>query len=208
MKRAYRHDNNLFAASDASEPKVQEQNHVDHGIALRKFVWLSHLSNKTVDATFIAELAWHITKAGGKGMEDLGASPESTHKSDHIRLLLGQEFKDPNLYYVKSPLFNKHTGERVECNIPMHLPSAIFEEQFSSDTQSSETEQPTLEHLNFSKWQDHPVRIRHKGSVHWSRIRPVSLYWDGVQYTIRDTFFGLYMRDLITNVSHLIVLVR
>ena len=187
MKRAYNNDDNVFS-SGAFEPEVQEQNHVDHGAALRKYLWLSHLSSKSVDATFLAELAWHITKAGGRGVEDLGACPGSTHGCDRIRFLLGHEFKDPKLHYVNVPLFNKHTSERVETDIPIHLPSAIFEEQFSSDvssdTQSSATEEP----VNSRKRQDHPVRRRHTSLVHWSRIRPVSLYWDGVQYTQRDTF--------------------
>lgn len=206
MKRAYHDNDNLFA-SEAFEPKLQEHSHVDHGSALRKFLWLSHLSSKSVDAAFLAELAWHITRAGGRGVEDLGASPESKHRSDHMRIILGQEFKDPKLYYVETPMFNKITSERVVCSTPIRLPSAIFEEHFSSVAQSSEPKELATDHLDFRKWQDHPVRTRHKNSYPRSRIRPVALYWDGVQYSQRDNFFGLYMRDLLTNISHLMVLV-
>ena len=162
-----------------------------------------------MDATFLSELAWHITCAGGTGVEDLGLPPESHSGAKHIKLLLGHEFTDPDLYYVKAPLHDKITSQRIETSIPIHLPSAVFEEHLESHVGASGTQDdaPDVEHLNCQKWLDHPVRKRHRDSLPDSRIRPVALYWDGVQYSLRDNFFALYIRDLITGVSHLMVLV-
>jgi hypothetical protein len=210
MKRAYHDTSNVFASSHAAasaqEPELQEASYTDQGVELRKFLWTSYLSNKKVDATFLAELAWRITKAGGRGVEDIGSNPKFNHGHDHVKLLLGRDFKDPELHYVSAPMFNKITSERVNVDIPMHMPSAIFKDVFESHVEPT-CEEPVLEELDCSKWRDNPVRKRHE-KVHWSRIVPTALYWDGVQYTIRDSFFGLYIRDLRSSVSHLVVLVR
>lgn len=44
----------------------------------------------------------------------------------------------------------------------------------------------------------HPVVTRKKTTLHYERIRPVSLFCDSAQYTKRDSFFGFYMRDMRT----------
>jgi len=207
MKRLFHNVGNVFA-SLANEPEIQETNHRDHGCELRKFLWLSHLTSKKVDATFLAQLSYHITQAGGVGVEDLAMTPESKHGSEHIRLLLGQEFEDPELYYVKTPMYDKIVAERKEVSMPIHLPSTIFKEHFKSAAEPSEgEEEPVLEHLDCHKWSDHPVRNRHKDRLHWSRIVPAAMYWDGVQYTIRDNFFAIYLRDLREGISHVLVVV-
>ena len=92
MKRSFHDDHNVFAACQNREPGIQERSQIDHGKDLRKFLWLAYLSNKQVDATFVSQLAWGTTSAGGRGVEDLGVRPESTHGHDHVRLLLGQNF--------------------------------------------------------------------------------------------------------------------
>ena len=216
MKRAYHGDSNTFATSSAvssrHEPEIQESCQMEAGKKLRSFLWSSHLSSRTVDATFLAELSWHITSAGGRGVEDLGVPPESKAGAKHIKLLLGQNFADPTLYYVKTPLHDKITSQRVQTSVPIHLPSQIFEEQLESHdshVDTNDTQTPTHVHdLDCRKWREHPVRQRHAHILPSSRIRPVALYWDGVQYTERDNFFGLFIRDLLTGVSHLMVVVR
>ena len=44
----------------------------------------------------------------------------------------------------------------------------------------------------------HPVRQANYKKLHHARIRPVSLFCDGFQYTKRDNAFGFYMRDMRT----------
>ena len=116
MKRLFHTVDNVFA-SLANEPEIQETNHRDHGCELRKFLWFSHLTSKNVDATFLAQLSYHITQAGGVGVEDLAMTPESKHSSEHIRLLLGQEFDDPEPYYVKTPCMIRllQSARRLAC---------------------------------------------------------------------------------------------
>ena len=214
MKRCYHDDINAFAAASSAassrhEPEIQESCQVEAGKKLREFLWMSHLSSRTVDATFLCELSWHITSSGGRGVEDLGLPPGSANGAKHVKLMLGQNFTDPDLYYVKTPLFDKKTAERLETRVPVHLPSRIMLEQLESFAEPSETQEDACahEHLDCRKWLDHPVRQRHKDLLPASRIRPVALYWDSVQYNERDSFFGLYMRDLFTGVSHLMVIV-
>ena len=45
----------------------------------------------------------------------------------------------------------------------------------------------------------HPVVVQNREKLHYSRIRPVSLFCDSAQYTKRDSFFGFYMRDMRTS---------
>ena len=46
-------------------------------------------------------------------------------------------------------------------------------------------------------YSEHPVvkRAQNQG-VHWSRVKPIALYTDGVQYSNNDSFNGIYMHDL------------
>ena len=55
----------------------------------------------------------------------------------------------------------------------------------------------------------HPVYLRARAAgVPEHRIIPVALYWDGVQYTKRDSMNCYYVRNLYTGVQYLSFITR
>ena len=52
--------------------------------------------------------------------------------------------------------------------------------------------------LDADSFLHHPVRQTSYKRLHYARVRPVSLFCDGFQYTKRDSAFGFYMRDMRT----------
>ena len=55
----------------------------------------------------------------------------------------------------------------------------------------------------------HPVYLRARAAgVPEERIYPVSIYWDGVQYTKHDGLWAFYVRDLFYNTQYLQFLLR
>ena len=61
----------LFHNGIGIDQTVVHSAHAQAGKALRKFLWLAYLTNKTVDAKFLGHLAYHIGQCGGQGVEDL-----------------------------------------------------------------------------------------------------------------------------------------
>ena len=63
--------------------------------------------------------------------------------------------------------------------------------------------------FNHAAFTSHPVvKQKLQEGFPVTRIRPVALYWDGVQYIKRGLFTGFFYRDLVTNKSTLAFLVR
>ena len=56
----------------------------------------------------------------------------------------------------------------------------------------------------------HPVIDKqiNSGQNHWSDVEVLSLFCDGVQYTKRDSFFGLYIRNMRTNIEEMVFIIR
>jgi hypothetical protein len=52
------------------------------------------------------------------------------------------------------------------------------------------------------------LRQREIVALYWSRILPLALYWDGVKYTLKDSFLALYLTDYRTGRIYLLCLVR
>eukprot|EP00969_Alexandrium_andersonii_P301276 13319194-Alexandrium_andersonii.AAC.1 len=59
------------------------------------------------------------------------------------------------------------------------------------------------------QWEQHPSVLAAMGKG-WdkSHIRPVSLYYDGVKFTQRDSFLGFYVRGLLSKKVYLSFLIR
>ena len=177
---------------------------------MRKFLWMSYLTGTSVDAQFLGHLAWHIGKCGGHGVDDFAVNPNSNMGHAKIKLLLGREFDDPDLTYPSTVLHDKKTDQRIEARIPIHVPSKIFERNFKDFEQPTETAEPATDVVRFdcARWRDHSIRKASEGKVHWSRVVPAALYWDGVEFQNRDSFFTICVRDLRANVSYPMIILR
>ena len=59
-------------------------------------------------------------------------------------------------------------------------------------------------------YRDHPVIKEqiHTHETHWSNVEVLSLFCDGVSYTKRDSFFGLYIRNMRTGIEEMVFVIR
>ena len=159
----------------------------------------------------VAELCYLISKAGGTGVEDLGLKPEqaSAHGHAHIRLHAGKVYPEPDLVQIQVPLYEKREARRVSEQVPLILPSTLLRnfvkhpEVFQKD---AEAYARLFERLPC--YQEHPVvrRARSLGST--NLVRPIALYWDGVRYSVHDSFTGFYLTDLLSGQKFLSFLLR
>ena len=180
--------------------------------ALRHFLISSYTLGKHVDGAFVAELCWHITKVGGKGVQDFAVNPKNGNASKNgnalIKHILARDFKDPDLVDVAAPFWNKTACHRDTSSVPMHLPSRIFTDQFEhTETPVQTTVEPkeVEDKYRCTAWLNHPVKTQ--STRDWTRCIPGSLYWDAAQYTVRDNFFGMFIRNLRTGNQELIFIV-
>lgn len=178
----------------------------DPGQLLREFLVMSFSRNAVVTAAFVGELCHLITNAGGRGVTDLAWT--ATNKSRRLKLVLAREYTAPDLYYVKTPLYNKKAAARTTQQIPIHLPSEIFQRELEGQEQLISSTEPELSASKFQckAWLDHEVRS--SSNLHWSRIIPCSLYWDGFLYGVRESAVGVYIRNLRTGVQYLMAILR
>ena len=198
------------AGSGAYEPNIMNESYAAAGKELRKFLWMAYLTSANVDAKFLGHLAWHITKCGGQGVEDFVVNPTSDMGHARIKLVLGREFDDPELDYYSCPIHDKKSDQRSEARMPIQLPSKIFDRNFKDFREPKEPVEPASEtaKLECERWRGHEIRKEYGSRLHWSRIVPAALYWDGVQFQNRDNFFTICIRDLRTNVSYPMVILR
>ena len=106
--------------------------------------------------------------------------------------------------------YTTKNNQRVEQRVPVHLPSRILSHNFKDFKEPMGPVVPALEsaRLDCARWRQHSVRQKFEGKYHWSRIVPGALYWDGVQFQNRDSFFCVCLRDLRTNTSHVCIILR
>ncbi len=211
MKRAFYSAESHTSWQPPDEPADDDVPETIAGI--RKFLVSSYCLSRKVDGAFVAELCWHITQIGGKGVDDLAVQPTlaSKHGNRLVKHILAKAYKDPDLVMVTTPFWNKKTCQRDQAETPIHLPSAIFQsqsEQMGPNSQIAQNVQEPDERYTCQAWSEHPVKVAGYRHRHWSEVRPCSLYWDAAQYTVRDSFFGLFIRCLRTGNQELVFIVR
>lgn len=207
MKRAFAEVD--FGAWNAV-PDVPTNDVEKHVEEMRKFLLSSYTLSRHVDGAFLAELCWHITKVGGKGVQDLAVTPKYASKNGNalVKHILGRDHEDPDLVLIKAPTWDKKKCERASSKIPIHLPSSIFAGQLArpGETQASRDCEEDENRYNCSAWREHPVRV--DGAKRSLSVLPCSLYWDSAQYTVRDNFFGMFIRSLRGGNQELVFIVR
>ena len=122
---------------------------------------------------------------------------------------LGKSFDEPELSYVDTPIHDKKADARCKFSVPMYLPSTEFRKQLLNHQEPATLEDDMLAELGPTYVGSLAYRraLEERG-LHWSRIIPLSIYFDGVQYSKRDSFHGFYFRDLRKNETCLSFLLR
>lgn len=191
-------ENEAFQTTNAAVSEIRQQ-------LLEAYVSGGAICN----AVWIAKLCHWISKAGLEGLEDLALSPETApkHASDKLKILLSKDYHDPELVFINTPVMDKRLSTRVSTQIPIRLPSAIFNsEQIKNEPPGPDPllAENLLDQESFTK---HPV-VQANKELHWSRIIPIAMYFDGVSYTKHDSFWAFYVRNLRTGVQELCILIR
>ena len=131
--------------------------------------------------------------SGGTGLEDLALRPEYTcrHGAEHVGTVLGNQHGLPKLLPVDVPMYAKRSCKRDMYTVYMRLPTETLNDEYAERGLPSGVEnEPLPGYLEHEVWQ------KHKDRLHWSRIVPLSLYWDGVKYSTRDNVIAFYFSDL------------
>ena len=182
------------------------------GQALRKLLLRKYVLGKFVaeDVTLISH--FHMC-AGGCGLADLALPPSrSKGHSHHLDMIMQQEYEEPALYAIVVPTFNKHSCIRTQARVPMNLPSRALKRDAAAGGLNCEVATgifPMAPAAFGPVYEQHPavVRCRQQGMPE-SKIRPVALYWDGVQYGKKQSFVAMPCHDLKANKKHLCFLIR
>lgn len=169
------------------------------GRALRK-----HLIEQVVSGVMSAEqcgiLCCKITAAGGVGVSDIAVEPgNGKNSSRKFNATVNAEYRLPSLDYVETPLMLKKSCRRVTRPMPVRYAHRALAEDYVGHVEPTGDDPFVHE-----KWANHPVRRRAASlGIHWSRILPIQMYFDGVQYSSRDQFHGFFATNLRTGKQYL-----
>ena len=153
------------------------------------------LSNGTIDAAKLTKTAWLHTKSGGRGVEDLMLEPtdaNAKHASELVERIFRAEYPPPPLLKLAVPATPKRDNNRDNSYVvDVQLPSSILIELVENHIEAIDAMQAELLDL----FRTHPVVTEARSEpnpIHESRLRPATIYWDGVGYSKRDQFLGFF----------------
>jgi hypothetical protein len=204
--------------SDAgSEPSVDLPNeqeddvrsNTDNVNAFYKYLTDRFIEARPWNAIDVTTIAFYATQCGATGLEHLALPPTeaaSKYASAKVYGCLKKTFPEPEVQQVTVPTYNRRTCIRSETSVPCRLPHMMDLAVPVSDTSEID---PLIEseHLNQDSFIQHDV-VRANRGLQWQQVRPVSLFFDGVAFSKRDSFFGFYVRCLRTNVEEVCFIIR
>lgn len=130
------------------------------------------------------------------------------NKNTHVELVLSREFPKPNLYKAGAPQFDKHASSRQELPIVTRNPHEVLEEDYT-DFNEVQGSDDGVSKAWWNVFDAHPVvKQARERCIHWSRIIPVALYWDGIMYTKNESSTCFYVHNLRTLKKYLFAVVR
>ncbi|CAE7212809.1 unnamed protein product [Symbiodinium sp. CCMP2592] len=190
-----------------------------NGQKFRKFL-LEKYSSGSMTAADTCTLAYLHTESGGRGAEDLGLDPEiaTKHGAGHLRYHLGKHYEKPYVEYVAVPMVCKKSIGRVSVQHPTRVASDMLRRELLSlrllgEGANADTEFVTA-HLDADReylglYEGHPVAQKaFAEGFRREHVVPVSVYFDGVQYSKNENFLGFYMTNLRTRKQQLVWLLR
>jgi hypothetical protein len=123
-----------------------------------------------------------------------------------------REFPLSDLYHLDMPQYNKHSCRRVASPIGINLPTRCLAAEvvkLQSDVQDGGGPSHATNPDFGPNYNDHPIVINARSlQIPEQLIRPVALYWDGVQYNKKQGFVGMFLHDLKADKRHLIFIIR
>lgn len=181
------------AESDARAGTLDER--VQAGKKLNEFLIGCFVGGSIENASVLATLCYWITQAGGLGVSELAGDPkDQAHHSALIHKVLSQQYKQPEIECISVPAHVKRDGNRTNDTVLMRLPSTMLHEEFG-DANILQGPPPPDESLEV--YAKHPViQAALEDGWHWSKVRPIGIYFDKVGYTKRDSFNAFYVKDL------------
>ena len=169
------------------------------------------LSNGTIDAAKLTKTAWLHTKSGGRGVEDLMLEPtdaNAKHASELVERIFRAEYPPPPLLKLAVPATPKRDNNRDNSYVvDVQLPSSILIELVENHIEAIDAMQAELLDL----FRTHPVVTEARSEpnpIHESRLRPATIYWDGVGYSKRDQFLGFFLYCFASRKSFLLFSIR
>ncbi|CAE6971965.1 unnamed protein product [Symbiodinium sp. CCMP2592] len=183
------------SADEPEQPLLPQQTRAGENL---RACLLDRFTMGSITGADVAELSFHITEAGGRGVSDLALRPEvaKSHGHQHVRRNAGKFYPEPDVTYINTPLFMKRETRRVNERVPMMLPSKLFELFVEKPEVLSKSEKRYEFFNGLSCFEQHPVvsQARSQGIP----VRPIALYWDGVRYSVHDSFTGFFVTDLLS----------
>ena len=190
-----------------ARPAATSEARVAARAALRDHLVTRYVGGLLTASDLAKQAYWH-TEAGGVGLEDLAVHPDVAvrHAAEHIGLVLNRTFARPELNTLLVPAYGKKSCMREAYAVAMRMPSSIFDDEYADHTEPP-GDDPLSDFL--AMYEAHPVvaGFRRRG-LHWSRLVPAYLYWDGVRYTTRDSIVAFSIADLRSGKTHLLFVVR
>ena len=114
---------------------------------------------------------------------------------------MASTFELPDLDFVETVSYDKVTCIRGKFDVPMQYAHKKINE-ICRDQPLEAGDDPFAAAL--PDFAEHPVRLQALADgIHWSKIRPVAVYFDGVRYTKNENFEGFFFHDLRSNTRHL-----
>ena len=119
-----------------------------------------------------------------------------------------KRYGTPNTVSVPTPIFNKKACTRQVVDLPVHLPSTILKRDYNPHDYEHIEEDPMLQNgaCDVPLYVNHPVMQKNQDK-HWSRKLPVSIFFDGVLYSKRNSFFGFYVRNMRTGIEDMVFII-
>ena len=134
----------------------------------------------------------------------------------NLRSLLQKEFPEPHVEWIPAPMCCKKSIDREVVLHPTRVTSDMIREELQGlGLLGSES---NLEEMDGACAQDaelgdlffqHPVTVEARNAgFRWEHIVPLSVYFDGVQYSKNENFLGFYCTNLRTKKQRLVWLLR
>ena len=149
----------------------------------------------------LCTLAWHSTRAGASGVEDLAMDPSQHHHAEHLRKALGARSLS-SFYWGRVAIWDYQEEERKMIDFPINAPHDQFASAYlerPTDFQVAAHDDPQLSPLYFR----HSVyqRVGHLAA-------PIGYFSDGVPHSKKDSFFAFYWSNGLTGQRFLICSLR
>ena len=162
-----------------------------------------------LSAKDVCVLSWYASKGGlGGGCQELAYRPDapSGHFQRRLDAVTWMSSKVDDAYIINLPSFDKYHASRCELRVPFLPLHESMQRELEEDPTIEDRLQKSLCENEWAKdYHEHPlVENKTPGEV----VYPMAIYLDGVPFLKRDGLLGVYGYNLVTNVRHLICVVR